>query len=150
MVRSQQLFLIALTSTVRTIFDGKPKKPFWHISDFVLPSYTRSVRKVSCLHLYLRAIVFERPLRGMNVNSKALRTYWLLVDIFRTYSSCDSMTKRRLKIMRRAYSRPSLKVSSRTVSTSRNIAGTMLFNQVGITLKDATRPIMKNNASAEI
>ena len=48
----------------------------------------------------------------------------------------DSMTKRRLKIMRRAYSRPSLKVSSRTVSRSGNIAGTVLFNQVGITLMD--------------
>ena len=41
-------------------------------------------------------------------------------------------------------------VSSRTVSRSGNIAGTVLFNQVGITLKDATRPMMKNNASAEI
>ena len=60
------------------------------------------------------------------------------------------MTKRRLEIMRRAYSRPSLKVSSKTVSRSGNIAGTVLFNQVGITLKDATRPMMKNNASAEI
>ena len=60
------------------------------------------------------------------------------------------MTKRRLKIMRRAYSRPSLKVSSRTVSRSGKIAGTVLFNQVEITLKDATRPIMKNDASAEI
>ena len=48
------------------------------------------------------------------------------------------MTKRRLKIMRRAYSRPSLKVCSRTVLRSGNIAGTVLFNQVGITLKDAT------------
>ena len=62
----------------------------------------------------------------------------------------DSMSKRRLKIMRRAYSRPSLKVSSRTVSRSGNIAVTVLFNQVRITLKDATRPMMKNNASAEI
>ena len=53
------------------------------------------------------------------------------------------MTKRRLKIMRRAYSRPCLKVSSRTVSKSGNIAGTVLFNQVGITLKDSTRPIMR-------
>ena len=49
------------------------------------------------------------------------------------------MTKRQLKIMRRAYSRPSLEVSSRTVSRSGNIAGTVLLNQVGITLKDATR-----------
>ena len=55
------------------------------------------------------------------------------------------MTKRRLKIMQRAYSRPSLKVSSRTVSRSGNIAETMLFNQVGITLKDTTRPMMENN-----
>ena len=38
--------------------------------------------------LYLRAIVFERPLRGMNVNSKASRTNRLLADICRTYSSC--------------------------------------------------------------
>ena len=60
------------------------------------------------------------------------------------------MTKRRLKIMRRASSRPSLKVGSRTVSRSGEIPGTVLFNQVGITLKDATRPMMKNNASAEI
>ena len=59
------------------------------------------------------------------------------------------MTKRRLKIMRQAYSRPSLKVSSRTVSRSGNIAGTVLFNQVGITLKDATHLMMKNNASTE-
>ena len=49
-----------------------------------------------------------------------------------------------------AYSRPSIKVSSRTVSRSGNIARTVLFNQVGITLKDATHPMMKNNASAEI
>ena len=49
---------------------------------------TRSVRKVSGLPLYLRAIVFERPLRGMNVNSKASRTYRLLADIYRMYSSC--------------------------------------------------------------
>ena len=49
---------------------------------------TRSVRKVSGLPLYLRAIVFEQPLRGMNVNSKASRTYRLLADICRTYSSC--------------------------------------------------------------
>ena len=41
---------------------------------------TRFVRKVSGLPLYLRAIVFERPLRGMNVNSKSLRTYRLLAD----------------------------------------------------------------------
>ena len=32
--------------------------------------------------------MFERPLRGMNVNSKASRTYPLLTDICRTYSSC--------------------------------------------------------------
>ena len=50
--------------------------------------YTRSVRKVSGLPLYLRVIVFERPLRGMNVNSKASRTYRLLDDICQTYSSC--------------------------------------------------------------
>ena len=49
--------------------------------------YTRSVRKVLGLPLYLRAIVFERPLRVMNVNSKASRTYHLLADICRTYSS---------------------------------------------------------------
>ena len=49
---------------------------------------TRSVWKVSGLPLYLRAIVFERPLRGMNVNSKVSRTYRLLADICRTYSSC--------------------------------------------------------------
>ena len=60
------------------------------------------------------------------------------------------MTKRRLKIMRRAYSRLSLKVGSRTVSRSGNIAGTMLLNQMGITLNDATRPMLKNNASTEI
>ena len=60
------------------------------------------------------------------------------------------MTKRRLKIMRRAYLRRSPKVSSRTVLRSGNIAGSVLFNQVGITLKDAIRPMMKNNASAEI
>ena len=47
--------------------------------------YTRSVRKVSSLPLYLRAIVFERPLRGINVNSKASRTYRLLADICWTY-----------------------------------------------------------------
>ena len=41
-------------------------------------------------------------------------------------------------------------MSSRTVPRSGNIAGTVLFNQVGITLKDATRPMMENNASAEI
>ena len=60
------------------------------------------------------------------------------------------MTKRRLKIIQRAYSRPSLKVSSTTISKSGNIAGTVLFNQVGITLKDATLPMMKNNANAVI
>ena len=49
---------------------------------------TRSVRKVSGLPLYLHAMVFERPLRGMNVNSKASRTYRLLADIYRTYSLC--------------------------------------------------------------
>ena len=49
---------------------------------------TRSVRKVLGLSLYLRTIVFERPLLGMNVNSKASRTYGLLADICRTYSSC--------------------------------------------------------------
>ena len=49
---------------------------------------TRFVRKVSGLPLYLRAIVFERPLRGMNVNSKASRTFRLLADICRTYSLC--------------------------------------------------------------
>ena len=48
----------------------------------------RFVRKVSGLPLYLRAIVFERPLYGMNVNSKASRTYRLFADICRTYSSC--------------------------------------------------------------
>ena len=50
--------------------------------------YTRSVRNVSGLPSYLRAIVFERPLWGMNVDSKASRTYQLLADICRTYSSC--------------------------------------------------------------
>ena len=50
--------------------------------------YTRSVRKVSGLPLYLCAIVFERPLRGMNVNSKDSKTYRLLGDICRTNSSC--------------------------------------------------------------
>ena len=49
---------------------------------------TRSVRKVSGLLLYLRAIVFKRPLRGMNINRKASRTYRLLAGICRTYSSC--------------------------------------------------------------
>ena len=52
-------------------------------------SYTRSVQKVSGLPLYLRTIVFERPLRGINVNNKASRTYRLLADICRTYSSCS-------------------------------------------------------------
>ena len=47
--------------------------------------YTRSVRKVSGLPLYLRAIMFERHLRDMDVNSKASRTYRLLADICRTY-----------------------------------------------------------------
>ena len=51
-------------------------------------SHTRSVWKVSGQPLYLRAIVFERPLRSMNVNSKASRAYRLLADICRTYSSC--------------------------------------------------------------
>ena len=60
------------------------------------------------------------------------------------------MTKRWLKIMRRSYLRPSIKVSSMTVSRSGNIAGTVLLNQVGITLKDATRLMMKNNASADV
>ena len=55
---------------------------------WILWIYTRSVRKVSGLALHLRAIVFERPLRGMNVNSKASRTYRLLADICQTYSSC--------------------------------------------------------------
>ena len=52
--------------------------------------YTRSARKVSGLPLYLRAIVFERPLRGMNVNSEASRTYRLLAIIYTilyTYST---------------------------------------------------------------
>ena len=49
---------------------------------------TRSVREVSGLRLYLRAIVFERPLSDRNVNSKASRIYWLLTDTCRTYSSC--------------------------------------------------------------
>ena len=49
--------------------------------------FTRSVRKLSGPPLYLRAIVFERPLRGINVNSKASRTYRLLAEICRTYSS---------------------------------------------------------------
>ena len=35
------------------------------------------------------------------------------------------------------------------VSRSGDITGTVLFNQVGITLKDATHPMMKNNASSE-
>ena len=34
--------------------------------------------------------------------------------------------------------------------TVENNATSVLFNKVGITLKDATRPMMKNNASAEI
>ena len=51
-------------------------------------TFTRSLRKVSGLPLYLHAIVFERPLRGMNVNSSASRTYRLLADISRTNSSC--------------------------------------------------------------
>ena len=55
---------------------------------FQFEQNTRSVRKVSGLHLYLRAIVIERPLWGMNVNSKASRTCRLLADICRTYSSC--------------------------------------------------------------
>ena len=49
---------------------------------------TRSVRRVLGLPLYLRAIVFERPLWGMNVNSKTSWTYRLLADICWTYSSC--------------------------------------------------------------
>ena len=36
------------------------------------------------------AIVFERPLRDINVNSKASRTYRLLADICRTYSWCTA------------------------------------------------------------
>ena len=36
----------------------------------------------------IAAIVFERPLRGMDVNSKASQTYRLLADICQTYSSC--------------------------------------------------------------
>ena len=51
-------------------------------------NHTRSVRKVSGLPLYLRAIVFERLLWDMNVISKASRTYRLLADICRTYSLC--------------------------------------------------------------
>ena len=58
------------------------------IKTIVLSNCTRSVRKVSGLPLYLRAIVFGRPLRGMNVSSKTSRTYRLLADICRTYSSC--------------------------------------------------------------
>ena len=54
----------------------KHKVPFFH--------NTRSVRNVSGLPLHLRAIMFERPLRGMNVNSKASRTDRLLADICRT------------------------------------------------------------------
>ena len=50
--------------------------------------YTKSVRKISGLPLYLCTIVFERPLRDMNVNSKAARNFRLLVDICQTYSSC--------------------------------------------------------------
>ena len=63
---------------------------FLHVESAWQPysKFTRSVRKVSGLPLYIRAIVFERPLRGMNVNSKASRTYRLLADICRTYSSC--------------------------------------------------------------
>ena len=73
--------------------------------------------------------------------------FWLFQISKNHLKDSDSMTKRRLKIMRRAYSRSSLQVSSRTVSRSVNITGTMLFNQVGITFKDATRPMVKNNAS---
>ena len=59
-----------------------------HIYGSIFNMYTRSVRKVSALPLYLHAIVFERPLRVMNVNSKASGTYKLFADICRTYSSC--------------------------------------------------------------
>ena len=59
-----------------------------HMDLTTVVPYTRSVRKVSGLSLYLRAIVFERPLRDMKVNSQASRTYRLLADICRTYSSC--------------------------------------------------------------
>ena len=66
------------------------EKPFF--LSFVLNALenfnTRSVRKGAGLPLHLRAIVFERPLRGMNVNSKASQTYLLLADICWTYSSC--------------------------------------------------------------
>ena len=51
------------------------KNYIFHLKDIILAikqlnlrrskGYTRSVRKVSSLPLYLRAIVFERPLRGM-------------------------------------------------------------------------------------
>ena len=60
------------------------------INTFSFKSYTRSVQKVSGLPLNLRAIVFERPLQSMKVNSKASRTYRLLADICRTYSSCTA------------------------------------------------------------
>ena len=38
---------------------------------------------------------FERPLRGMNVNIKASRTYRLLADICQTYSSCILFSTRK-------------------------------------------------------
>ena len=59
-----------------------------HTTRFRRARYTRSVREVSGLPLYLRTIVFERHLRSMNVNSKASQTYRLLAVICRKYSSC--------------------------------------------------------------
>ena len=68
-----------------TSFSGDENQ---RLAIIIVSSCTRSVRKVSVLPSYLRAIVFERPLRGTNVNSKASRTYRLPADICRTYSSC--------------------------------------------------------------
>ena len=67
-------------------FDGI----IFEILDFYFDSivYARSVRKVSGLPLYLRATVFERPLRGRKVNIKASRTYQFLADVCRTFISC--------------------------------------------------------------
>ena len=61
---------------------------------------TRSVRKVSGLPLYLRAIMFELHLRGMNVNNKASRTYRLLADICRAYSPCYFWVRRILWLLK--------------------------------------------------
>ena len=76
--------------------------------------------------------------------------FWLLPKLKKPLKERRFDDKTTVENDAMSYSRPSLKVSSRTVSKSGNIPGIVLFNQVGITLKDATLPMMKNNASAEI